>query len=172
MPREFVIQEAQEDEFEKLGQLMVSVYLGLEGFPNKDDQPNYYEMLAHIGQLTEKPGAKLLVAVAKKEVIGGVVYFADMAHYGSGGTATQEQNASGFRLLAVAPEARGTGVGKALVRTCIEFARDRKQEQIIIHTTHAMKIAWRMYEKLGFKRSQDLDFMQGELHVFGFRLKL
>jgi hypothetical protein len=35
-----------------------------------------------------------------------------------------------------------------------------------------MKVAWRMYEALGFERSPDLDFLQGELPVFGFRLKL
>lgn len=29
-----------------------------------------------------------------------------------------------------------------------------------------------MYENLDFKRSEDLDFMQGELAVFGFRLKI
>jgi hypothetical protein len=29
-----------------------------------------------------------------------------------------------------------------------------------------------MYENLGFKRSEDLDFMQGELPVFGFRLSV
>jgi len=27
-----------------------------------------------------------------------------------------------------------------------------------------------MYERMGFKRSEDLDFTQGELPVFGFRL--
>jgi hypothetical protein len=36
----------------------------------------------------------------------------------------------------------------------------------------AMQTAWKMYENLGFKRSDDLDFTQGELPVFGFRLKL
>jgi hypothetical protein len=35
-----------------------------------------------------------------------------------------------------------------------------------------MSIAWKMYEKIGFKRSEDLDFMQGDLSVFGFRFKL
>ncbi len=34
-----------------------------------------------------------------------------------------------------------------------------------------MQVAWAIYENLGFKRSEDLDFMQGELLVFGFRLK-
>jgi len=36
----------------------------------------------------------------------------------------------------------------------------------------SMQTAWRMYENLGFKRSADLDFMQGELPVYGFRLLL
>jgi len=35
-----------------------------------------------------------------------------------------------------------------------------------------MKIAWQMYEGIGFERSEDLDFMQGNLPVFGFRLNL
>jgi hypothetical protein len=35
-----------------------------------------------------------------------------------------------------------------------------------------MSVAWQMYEKAGFERSPDLDFMQGELPVFGFRLPL
>jgi hypothetical protein len=35
-----------------------------------------------------------------------------------------------------------------------------------------MRIAWGLYEKLGFVRSEDLDFSQQGLPVFGFRLKL
>jgi hypothetical protein len=35
-----------------------------------------------------------------------------------------------------------------------------------------MKIAWSMYETLGFERSEDLDFKQAELQVFGFRFIL
>ena len=31
---------------------------------------------------------------------------------------------------------------------------------MIIHTTMAMQTAWKMYEQIGFKRSEDLDFMQ------------
>jgi hypothetical protein len=43
---------------------------------------------------------------------------------------------------------------------------------LIIHSTKAMKIAWSMYETLGFERSEDLDFKQAELQVFGFRFIL
>ena len=75
-------------------------------------------------------------------------------------------------LLTVAESQRGKGIGKLLTDACIQMARDEKQRQIIIHTTKAMQVAWRMYEKMGFKRSEDLDFLQEELPVFGFRLLL
>src|SRR5262249_44009721 len=99
-------------------------------------------------------------------------YFSHMKYYGSGGIATQEQNAAGFRLLAVDPSIRGKGIGKLLVEECIRKAKDKNLGQVIIHTTAAMKTAWKMYENIGFKRSEDLDFMQGELPVLGFRLSI
>ena len=167
----WVIREAWPAAFDDLGRLMVKVYSSLEGFPGPEVQPAYYDLLAHIGQMAGKPGAKLLVATEGEDLLGGLVYFSDMAQYGSGGTATRERNASGFRLLAVAPAARGRGVGAALVRHCIELAKDAGHEQVIIHTTAAMTVAWALYEKLGFERSPDLDFEQGTLPVFGFRLK-
>lgn len=170
---EYTVRNALPEEFSTIGQLMVEVYSRLEGFPKRSEQPDYYEMLANIGEITKKPHTELLVAATSDgRIAGAVVYFSDMSSYGSGGTATSEKNASGFRLLAVDPEARGRGIGKLLTEACINKARKDKNEQLIIHSTKFMQVAWKMYEKLGFKRSEDLDFMQGELPVFGFRLSL
>ncbi len=171
--QEYAVRNAIPGEFEEIGKLMVQVYSQLEGFPKESEQPNYYKMLANIGEFTNKPGTELLVAVSSDgKIAGGVVYFSDMKYYGSGGTATKEQNASGFRLLAVDPLTRGQGIGKLLTNECIRKAKDKKAYQIVIHTTMAMQTAWKMYEYLGFKRSEDLDFMQEELPVYGFRLLL
>lgn len=171
--QEYIVRNAQINEFAEIGQLMVQVYSQLEGFPKESEQPNYYKMLANIGALTEKPCTELLVAVSSEgKIAGGVVYFSDMQYYGSGGTATLEKNASGFRLLAVDPSTRGNGVGKLLVNECIRKAKNKNHYQMVIHTTKAMHTAWMMYERIGFKRSENLDFMQGELPVFGFRLVL
>lgn len=166
------LRDARPEEFGPLGRLMVQGYASLEGFPKPEEQPAYYDMLANIGSFARKPHTRLLVAVDGGTLLGGVVYFSDMAQYGSGGTATQERGASGFRLLAVDPAARGRGVGQALVERCIDLARKDGNVQVILHTTQAMQVAWRMYEKRGFRRSTDLDFLQGSLPVFGFRLRL
>jgi ribosomal protein S18 acetylase RimI-like enzyme len=170
---ELTIRDARPDEFAALGRLLVEVYSRLEGFPTPAEQPGYYEMLANIGRFTEKPGARVLVAAQPNgELAGGVVYFGDMTHYGSGGSAPSIRSASGIRLLGVDPRHRGLGAGRALTRACVELARQQDHAQVILHTTLAMQVAWRLYENLGFARSADLDFSQQGLAVFGFRLVL
>ena len=169
----YTIREAYKDEYSIIGKLKVDVYSKLEGFPSIDEQPNYYDSLLHIEKFAELPKVKLLIAVSENvDIMGSVVYFGDMKYYGSGGTATEQKNAAGFRLLAVNCNYRGLGIGKALTLKCIDIAKSEQKEQLIIHSTEAMKIAWNMYDKLGFKRSKDLDFLQEELPVFGFRLQL
>ena len=171
--KDYIVRNASPVEFDEIGRLMVTVYAGLEGFAKPSEQPAYYEMLSTVGRLTEKPDTELLVAVSpENRIVGAVVYFGDMQYYGSGGTATGEKNAAGFRLLAVDPSTRGKGIGKLLTQACIRKAVENAKAQLIIHTTQPMQTAWKMYENLGFKRSQDLDFMQAELPVFGFRLLL
>lgn len=169
----YTVRNAKPHEFPEIGKLMVQVYSQLEGFPKEADQPEYYKMLANVGTLTNKPETELLVAVSPEGTIAGaVVYFGDMQYYGSGGTATKAQNSSGFRLLAVRPDARGKGIGKLLTHACINKAKEKQSKQVIIHTTKAMQTAWSMYESIGFSRSTALDFMQGELPVFGFVLPI
>jgi N-acetylglutamate synthase-like GNAT family acetyltransferase len=174
MQKQHLVRNATAEEFRYIGELMVTVYSQLEGFPKETDQPLYYKMLANVGDLTRKPETELLVAVTQEnKIAGAVVYFGDIKYYGSGGMATQEKDAAGFRLLAVDPQTRGQGVGKLLTMACINKAKQNSNhKQVIIHTTKAMQTAWQMYETIGFERSEDLDFMQGDLAVYGFRYKL
>lgn len=169
----FAIRDLRPGEAPALGRLLVDVYSRLEGFPGPEEQPGYYRMLAGIGDFAERDGVRVLVACAPTgELLGGVVYFGDMAQYGSGGTACEVRNASGIRLLGVAPAARGLGVGKSLTLACIALARQAGHAEVVLHTTQAMRLAWDMYARLGFERSGDLDFLQGSLPVYGFRLRL
>jgi GNAT superfamily N-acetyltransferase len=125
--QEYTVRNAVHGEFAEVGKLMVQVYSELVGFPKESEQPEYYKMLVNIGELTNKPETELLVAVSSEgRIAGGVVYFGDMKYYGSGGIATREQNAAGFRLLAVDPLARGLGIGKLLTNECIRKAKGKK----------------------------------------------
>lgn len=167
------VRPALPEEFAHIGNLMVGAYSQLAGFPSQAEQPRYYHMLANVGEMTKLPGVELLASVSAEGIIdGAVVYVGDMKHYGSGGMATAEKDAAGFRLLAVDPGARGNGAGKRLTLACINKAKASHRRQLIIHTTRPMQTAWSMYERLGFQRAPELDFKQDTLEVFGFRLLL
>lgn len=77
------------------------------------------------------------------------------------------------RLLAVAPDARGQGIGAALMRECIRRARQAGSPALTLHTADVMAVAMRMYERMGFVRAPELDFspLEGAL-IKGYRLAL
>jgi ribosomal protein S18 acetylase RimI-like enzyme len=129
--------------------------------------------MADIGRFMAKPSVRVLVAVSEHdELVGGVVYFSAMTEYASGGAAPLLTHTSGIRLLAVAPHFQGSGAGKALTLACIDLARRHAHTQVVLHTTAPMLSAWRLYERLGFVRAAELDFLQQDMPVFGFRLHL
>ena len=77
------------------------------------------------------------------------------------------------RLLAVAPAARGRGVGAALMQECVRRVHRAGGRVLSLHTTDLMKTALRMYERMGFVRAPEIDFQPVPgTTVMGFRLDL
>ena len=77
------------------------------------------------------------------------------------------------RLLAVAPGARGQGVGAALMRACITRTRASGASVLSLHTTDLMRVAKAMYERMGFVRAPELDLTPAPgVVIQGFRLDL
>lgn len=63
------------------------------------------------------------------------------------------------RLLAVAPSARGQGVGAALMQECMQRARHSGARALALHTADIKNAAMRrLYERMGFQRAPELDF--------------
>lgn len=169
----YEIREATRDEYSQLGELMVQAYSQLEGFPGPEENPEYYNILRNVGEFAQKPKVKLIVAVSEEgQVDGGLVYFGDMRYYGVGGEATLSQKEGAFRLLAVNSNIQGKGLGKRLVQACIDQARSEGFEYLMIHSTKYMKIARKMYERMGFERFPEIDFVKSYVTVLGFRCKL
>lgn len=117
-------------------------------------------------------GAELLVAERDGRIAGSVVLFPPRADAYDG--KVEAADYPEIRMLAVDSEFRGQGVASALIDACADRARSQGFRAIGLHTGEFMAPARRLYEKLGFSRVPEHDFVPLEdgLVVLGYRLEI
>ncbi|HYO55642.1 GNAT family N-acetyltransferase [Archangium sp.] len=108
-----------------------------------------------------------IVAARGGELIGSVMLFPPAGDTPGGRMVWPE-----LRLLAVAPAARGQGIGKVLVSECIRRARLSGTPVLGLYTSDMMQAAMRMYEEMGFERVPEYDFRPAAELVKAYRLVL
>jgi GNAT superfamily N-acetyltransferase len=83
---------------------------------------------------------------------GGAVFFAVSANRPIGVVAVKylAPGIYEFCKLVVTDDARGMGVGKALVRRCLEFARAAGGRWLMLQSIRRLEVALEMYRAMGF----------------------
>lgn len=124
-------------------------------------EPNtWYEMqksLSNVENLSEF--VNLIVAEENNVIAGTVVYFPP----GQSNPRLFPPEWASIRFLAVLPTFRGKGIGRLLIKECINLAIKDKALYIGLHTSELMKTAILMYESIGFKKEVELS------PIFGLR---
>ncbi len=143
------IRLAHEEELEQVGRLTVEVYVGDGFLQDGDDYVSELLDTSHRARCAE-----VWVAVQDGTVLGSVTFcpvgstYREISHDGEGE----------FRMLVVSSEARGRGVGKALVELCVRRSRELGYAGVRMSTMDQMAAAHRVYERLGFARSPEDDW--------------
>lgn len=78
-----------------------------------------------------------------------------------------------FRMLAVAPEAQGQGVGMTLASMVVERFRSEGARGIALSSLESMSGAHRIYDRLGFRRAPERDWSPAPgVHLIAFHKEL
>jgi ribosomal protein S18 acetylase RimI-like enzyme len=146
----FTIRRATRADHAAVGAITVSAYVDDGHLPPGID---YADQLRDAASRDRQ--AELWVAASSAgEVLGSVTFAAPGTAYAE----VSGPDEGEFRMLAVAPGARGQGVGEALVRRCVARARELGLSGIAMSTQPSMAAAHRVYERLGFVRSPERDW--------------
>ena len=114
--------------------------------------------------------SELIVAEHAGALVGAVTFYPNASQSEQEGW---PPGWTGVRLLAVNPDARGLGVGRALMDECLRRSRLRNARTLGLHTTELMAVARGMYERMGFVRVPEFDFPGASgLVVMAYRLDL
>ncbi|MFE2274637.1 GNAT family N-acetyltransferase [Streptomyces lavendulae] len=154
-------------EYERLGEITGRAYTG-DGLLDLNEDDHYLNVLRDVAGRAGH--GEVIVAARDGEVLGGVTFAAPgspLADIAGPGEAE-------FRMLAVAGEARGAGVGEALVRACVDRARALDGvTALVLSTQPAMAGAQRIYARLGFVRTPRRDWAPiPALTLLTYRLEL
>jgi len=137
-------------EYDAIGALTLRAY-SLDGL--LDDDSDYVRDLRDASRRAEH--AELLVAVDQRGAVIGTVTF---CLPGSPYSELSRDGQAEFRMLAVDVAARGQGIGERLVRACLDRAEGKGCTSVVISTRPQMFSANRLYQRLLFDRTPDLDW--------------
>jgi GNAT superfamily N-acetyltransferase len=151
------LRHAHPDEHTAIGELTVTAYAA-DGYLTPDD--DYADELR--GAARRAADAELVVAVDEQRggpsttstLLGTVTFCLNGSAYAEVSQAGEAE----FRMLAVTPAARGQGVGQALVRWCLDRAREQGCGGLALCSLDRMHTAHRLYENLGFVRLPERDW--------------
>jgi ribosomal protein S18 acetylase RimI-like enzyme len=156
------IRAVRPEEYDEVAELTARVYLD-EGYGSPEYEPRLRDVAGR------DASGHVLVAVLDGRVVGAVT----LAPYGSDWAEAAVPGEAVIRMLAVHPDVRGAGTGEALVRACVELARESGYVRILLSTEPTMTVAHRLYDRIGFVRtpSDDWEPVPG-VTLLGYRLEL
>lgn len=144
------IRLVRDEEISAVADLTVSAYVGAYELESEHDY------IAELGRVDERAKTQQ-VWVAVDTESGLLLGTVTTPRPGKQLSSFAQSTDLDFRMLAVSGEARGRGVGKALVAHCESLARDRGASRLVLHTGEGMDLAIALYERLGFERLLDVE---------------
>ncbi|MFC7340900.1 GNAT family N-acetyltransferase [Saccharopolyspora griseoalba] len=158
------IRLARPEEHPIIGEISVSAYEEADNIPADG---SYYSVLRNAADRAAE--AELLVALDGDKPVGTVTLVRPGGRYSE----IARDDELEFRMLAVAPQAAGRGVGRALVDAVFERARAERFARVVLCVQERAVVPRGLYERMGFQRLPERDWSPTEdIHLLGYYLDL
>jgi ribosomal protein S18 acetylase RimI-like enzyme len=144
------LRRARPEDFAAIGEVTVAAYAEFA----EHDVDGYAEFLRDAARRDQEAELWVVTPDDSEEVLGTVTRCPE----GSVWREVAKAGEGEFRVLAVAPEARGLGVGTALLRLVVERCRGEGAPRIVMSTQASMLAAQHIYEAAGFVRAPERDW--------------
>ena len=150
------IRPARPEEHEEAGRVTRDAFAGLYGEQAGDYLDRVAAVAGRAGRTT------VLVAVVKGRIVGSITVEltakVDVERELLPGEAH-------LRMLGVARDAQGRGVGEALVTAATALAREAGKARVTLGTMPEMTAAQRLYGRVGFRAGPPVEHAPGQYHL-------
>jgi GNAT superfamily N-acetyltransferase len=162
------LRQVRSYELDNVSLLIRDAYQQYKSFFPLEGWKFYIEDMIDMRRRLNEP--QLIVPELDRQLAGTVTLYLDREH---SSREAWPNGWAGISLLAVHPDYRGRGIGRALMKECIRQCRNQGIATIGLHTTEIMDVARRMYERMGFVRVPEFDFyLRPGVVVMAYRLDL
>jgi ribosomal protein S18 acetylase RimI-like enzyme len=160
-----IVRPVRDEEAQAAGQVVVAAF---EAVPGGHMSGGYAAELADVAGRASV--SEVLVALDQGQVVGCVTLAPD--HHCPLAEHAREGECQ-IRMMAVDPGCQGRGAGQLLLDAVLDRARVLGREAVFLHSTPAMTAAHRLYQRNGFVRVPDRDWiLDPELTLIAFGLDL
>ena len=156
MERALSIRDARSEELDAIALMMRDAYSEYATPMGPEKWERYSRDITDLH--SRLPISELIVAEEGGRLLGAVTYY---SHTNQSAKLRWPRGWAAIRLLAVAPEGRGKGIGRVLMEECLRRSRQHGSVGMGLRTTELMTVAQGMYERMGFVRMPDLDAEPG-----------
>lgn len=147
-----LVRPAQSHELARVGELTVTAYRAGGPLAWASDE-SYRATLQDARDRSER--GELLVAV---DSVGTLLGTVTIARAGTVFAELCRDDELELRMLAVAEQARGRGVGEALTQAVVDRARQEGAHRVVLCSMDTLAPAHRLYRRFGFRRSPERDW--------------
>ena len=166
MKPDFIYRQANSSDFDKLKSLGIESYSEFSKVLTITNWNKMNSFLQSNDNLTKLIKQSTVFVCEKKSEIIGMIYLVPSGNP----TELFQENWSYIRFLGVNTKFRGNGIGQKLTDLCMEYAKETNEKFIALHTSEFMDSARVIYEKRGFRKTKEIEYLGKRYWVYLFEL--